>query len=181
MHPKVLALSRHFGVPIKERGCVFHHVFDGKSIATHGSKGEFTDHDLLHEIAHFVVAAPEQRDLPEYGLGYAAIAGELPTVCVVYDYDGPHTPYTYTRDNEGTIQEMMVQLLCIKWGMAYDINPKLSEDKGKDNPLTQNWETYHQKKIFDSIENFEEGWIECNWEALIRLSKLGLLDHLPIP
>lgn len=57
--------------------------------------------DLLHELAHFQVAAPERRFEPDYGLG-----------------DGPETTRTLSRlisGKESQSEEVAVSLLGILW------------------------------------------------------------------
>jgi hypothetical protein len=171
MNPKVQQLANHFGVKLAYRSATGSHVFDGKSIAMSGGstgtyRRDFSDHDLLHDIAHYAVASPEQRDLPEYGLGIARIAGEIYVPNVV-DISGIA---------EATIQEFMVQLLCVLWGRAYGISPELSATPN--DPLLLSWDTYLIVKINDSTHPKCEVYM---WQAIIRLRDNGMLDNLPLP
>lgn len=172
MNSKVQQIADHFGVKLAYRSARNSHVFDGKSIATCGGSGvherQFSDHNLLHEIAHYAVAAPEQRDLPEYGLGYAAIAGETYV---------PNVVDMSRNVVESTIQEFMVQLLCVLWGRAYDISSTLSDEPGE--ILCSNWDNYLILKINQCI-CISDRWISYMWQALIRLKDSGMLDNLPL-
>ena len=103
----------------------------------------------MHEIAHYVVARPEQRDLPEYGLGYVAAAGENCCVGVV-------------DHNESAIQEHMAQLLCVLWGERYGISPALP-----DLLPCMSWQQYLVFKISESIYHMDSP--EYMWEAMIRV------------
>lgn len=72
MNPNLLLLSRMVGVPLSERETSDSHIFDGQSIATRYNGNTLDDAAILHEICHFMAAKPEQRDLPEFGLGHIA-------------------------------------------------------------------------------------------------------------
>lgn len=192
MHSKVLELAKHFGVAFADRNACENHIFDGKTIAIRGGWPDvidencdcvyqdydgperkpriFSDHDLLHEVAHYAVAFPEQRDLPEYGLESVSIAGEdyVPNVVDNIDYSMGYPP-------EATTQEFMAQMLCMIWGKAYGINVALS---GTDN-VYANWNAYEAFK-FKEVSN-HRNWIKCAWKAMIRLDQMGMLRKLPIP
>lgn len=75
--------------------------FDGKQIFC----GGMSEHDILHEVAHWVVARPEQRDLPEFGLGSLG-SDQAP---LVVDPD------------EADTQEKAACLLSAMWAVHYGI------------------------------------------------------------
>jgi hypothetical protein len=170
MHPAILEIAAKVGVPITDRPCDDGHVFDGQSIATHyfpmhwvktGKKykwgypeehlvrsGEparyLLDHDLLHEIMHFAVALPEQRDLPEFGLGYTGSHCQA-FVPEVVDHD------------EALVQEKAAQFLCCYIGSIYGISPNLLEEGPPElkEPF-QSWELYCRFKwTTDKLETEE--------------------------
>jgi hypothetical protein len=156
MHHKISALAEYFGVRLSERSCREGHIYDGRTIALMGSRVPLSDHDLLHEIAHFAVATPGQRLLPEYGLGNATIAGQTWIKAIV-------------SRNEREIQERMCMLLSARWGIAYDISAVFSAA-----PHTiVVWEKY-----IGAYFLFEDPMLM--WEALFRLDGIGLLLLLPI-
>jgi hypothetical protein len=186
MHPIIIPLAKHFGTKIENRNCFENHIYDGKTIAMFGSKGGkplvFSDHDLLHEIAHFAVAAPEQRDLPEYGVGNAYQAGEIYTPSVV---DSKKIDPTFYEDSdfqcedfgeEGQTQEAMVQFLCAKWGIHYNVSPVLSGEDPEKFPVSSTWESYLDYKL----DWLSKNQPEYAWNALFRLEKMGLLSDFPI-
>lgn len=180
MHPVIQKLADHFGVILSDRVCnsVWNeekldyeradHLFDGKTIAKHSRWGTLTDHDLMHEIAHFVCASPEQRDLPEYGLGYVVIHGQSYVPNVV-DMD--------SHMQESNIQEMMTQFLCMKWGMAYGIPTAMAEESYSGFNYAKDWDHYFELKMQEKLA--ESKRIEWGWEALFRLEKMGMLHSLP--
>ena len=61
---KTLKFARKTGIPLRHTpGWAFQ--WDGKRIATHKQ----THSSILHDIAHWCVAAPERRRVKEFGLG----------------------------------------------------------------------------------------------------------------
>lgn len=70
---KIRQLARKWGTSIRKRSCR-DFAFNGKTIAELDSSerpnpSQRTESNLIHDIAHFVVAAPERRTIPEFGLG----------------------------------------------------------------------------------------------------------------
>lgn len=64
------AFAKHLGIRMLDReparhGQDYGAVWNGRTMFT----GEFTTSDLLHEVAHWMVAEPEQRAMVNYGLG----------------------------------------------------------------------------------------------------------------
>jgi hypothetical protein len=182
---KVYELAAHFGVKLADRNAWRSHRYDGKSIALWGRKMapgslryddlELSDHEILHEIAHFVVAAPCQRDLPEYGLGYVGGLGELPCEDVVDDLGFSHTMAFDTA--EGQIQEHMAQFLCWRWGVAYGLSVYMSEYPN----FADSWDQYIATKLREyDDKDFVEKVHQYRWMALFRLDAMGLLRELPI-
>jgi len=175
MHPAIQMLADKFGVRIAERCASDSWQFDGESIATTHRKYTSiihnSDHDLLHEIAHYAVAAPEQRDLPEYGLALAIVPGQ----CYGHfrnpdgTIDGKFSQVAggLVDDDEQKIQEHMAQLLCVHWGMVYGISPVLSSEPSA--RITASWEAYLLYKIDEAGNTF--------WLAMIRLREQGLIEE----
>jgi hypothetical protein len=174
LHPKVVELANQFGVKLANRSCFDSNAFDGETIALAFTKGRwelnedpakdvhiqisshyFSDHEVLHEIAHFVVAEPEQKDLPEYGL-FNILPSTKPNPMVV-------------DEEESNIQECMAQYLCIKWGTEYNITCRFFSEKFTE---SENWESYwNYKHSKEEVERFGNE----KWTALVRLREKGLI------
>lgn len=159
MHPILLELALRFGVEIRNEVHPKGLIFDGKAIHTQVQKwkwddsagnsyGDYVpdgvlqscDHDLLHEVCHFIAAADCQRDLPEFGLGNAGLGPSGPKSAIpnVLDLDGVHL---------ATVQEHTVQLLCVYLGAKHNISPELSEQPGW--PATATWTDYCEHKLHE--------------------------------
>lgn len=175
MHPKVQEIADHFGVILSHRpfpptqnydDLVRFPMYDGKSIATMGAN----DHDVLHEIGHWVAAEPEQKDLPEFGLGTPFYG--TPVGCVAHREDTTFPAVVDVEDAE--VQEMMSWFLCVLWGQAYGIPSVLRMHPG----YGDTWEMYLDRKLnkerFYTTEQ-EENFVRRMWIALIRLDQRGLL------
>lgn len=78
MNIKLINYAKVYGVIIEERNATGSYIWNGKTIANHYNKWNdwdglfkkeyFPDEQLAHEIAHWIVAKPWQRELPEYGM-----------------------------------------------------------------------------------------------------------------
>lgn len=174
MHPAVLRLAEHFGVGFSAHVAFTRQVYHGKTrtIALRFSKrGKIhhqTDHDLLHDIAHFAVASEEQRNLPEFGFGFGSFIGER-----------QHGEHIGSRADDD-LQEAMAQFLCIKWGRTYGISPQLSGEKPETFP---DWQVYLNSKtdaIWEGYQEHTEKYYGNKWEALVCLKVAGWLDELPV-
>lgn len=68
---KIRQLANKWGTKIRKRHCR-DYAFNGRTIAEFQDEALLrrrTESNLIHDIAHFVVAAPERRTMPEFGLG----------------------------------------------------------------------------------------------------------------
>lgn len=74
LSPALLKFVEHLNtkgnkIKLKYRFSFDSWVYDGDSISTYEDyKKPYTDHDILHEIGHYVAAHPDQLLFPEYGL-----------------------------------------------------------------------------------------------------------------
>ena len=69
---KIYQLARKWGTRIYKRSCAGSFSYNGKTIALysdHNKSKQRSTSDIIHDIAHFVVATPKRRKLPEFGLG----------------------------------------------------------------------------------------------------------------
>ena len=187
MHPAIEMLATKYGIKIAERCASDSFVFDGETLATWYCKGgrafvdpfdgqaypegehiRYTDHDLLHEIAHFVVAEPCQKDLPEYGL-FVGIGNEGIRSYANAEFQKLLPDYQGLVDSkEQDIQEYMVHFLCAYWGQKYGISPKFSSHP--ESATGASWEAYLLYKTNEYNERFVE--TEQSWKALFRLQEM---------
>lgn len=195
MHPKVKQLADRFGVVLSNRICFSVErglpedykpefaMYDGKSLATRirfaNRVFEKDDHGLMHDIAHYAVALPVQRELPEFGLGTPAYGQPLG----ITDRWGYEAIPSVIEPDESEIQEHMAQFLCVLWGKAYGISPRMMESPS----YVSDWDEYFKKKSYaehrrwlDELPSvLEFGWKRV-WRSLIRLREDGWMQ-LPIP
>ena len=179
MHPVIQQLAQRYGIVLEDRCCGGHDlkqpVWNGKTLATKHLQAKYdsitdqyqfsevplSDHDFLHEIGHWVVAAPEQKDLPEYGLGAVAFS----------TYHFAHECPEVVDHKEATIQEFLTQLLCVYWGKKYNLSHLLSSEPEWD---IGSWDNYLNYKIREVVllNRGDHGQVENFWTALIRFQTL---------
>lgn len=83
MIDKIKQLAKKHGTKISSRTCYKDCAFNGKTIALYEDgttrgvqyRKRRSDSNLIHDIAHFVVAAPERKVMPEFGLGPSPDSG----------------------------------------------------------------------------------------------------------
>lgn len=147
--------------------------YDGDSIALmkHGKiekEGEiydevnYTEHDILHEIAHWIVASNEQRLFPEYGLALGIVDQyALGTYKDgIRDQNGILTSEAYSSDifdgfldkEEQELQEFVTQKITIFLGRLFNVESNLSDWKGT-------WDQYEDFKQ-DSLNKESIEFIE---------------------
>jgi hypothetical protein len=79
---QVLAIASFEGIPTSPRNPHETYMWNGKDIGTSPKDipGFLTDADpngsLVHEMCHYLVAPPERRIFPEYGLGWSGLTRE---------------------------------------------------------------------------------------------------------
>lgn len=154
LSPAIRSLADQVGVEIGARCANKSYYFDGKSIADHyfkttwsdfledyvidpSKKVNLLDHDILHEICHFIVAEPIQRNLPEFGLGNLGLGCyDIISAPQVVDSDD------FLRKN-CLIQEYTTQQLCVMLGRRLKISVDLAQSLG----YAHSWDNYEQKKL----------------------------------
>jgi len=158
MSDSVRDLAARHGVSLRNQLTWRKQIYDGKGIALWWYNRNrkqvlpLSDHDIAHDIAHHVVAAPEQRDLPEYGLGNPfAVFGETFTVRVV-------------DDEECEIQEYLAQRLTCLWGQRYGFQFLLSSEPGWE---IRSWEEYGAYKNQLLIESGRLDQVEQRWQEVL--------------
>lgn len=171
LSPQVRNFAKLIGVPLARRHVFRRYVWDGETLGTffydRKSRGflPISDHSILHELCHYVVAAPEQRDLPEYGLGsvYSMRNQTRKTVVVVGD------PAAEFANNESERQEVLTQHLCMILGPLFNISPVFSETP--DWSGGKCWKDYEEEKRKDFRGD------SLSWEAF-RLEAKEIAERL---
>ncbi len=177
----VALIADKLGVQIVDRDATATWQYDGHDTANHhtntcsGAKVNFTEAELLHELAHFAVAEPVQREFPEYGLmmgvghgGYGPKGGEFRDDAGAIRYGVRCTTEGLVDKSEQNHQEFMVWVLTAHWGIKYQI-PCNFPDASEIN----SWEEYfHYKVVLDHGDVPAPHILEGHWIALIAASKL---------
>lgn len=196
-HPEVIEISKKLGLPIVERDSWETWMFDGRTLANHRCVTDCFDENgqittpfstriyyeytaLLHELGHFLAAASDQRDLPEFGLmmgresgyGYGPYGGEFRNLDGTLRYSPGNLIFRtmggLVDSPEDHIQEKIAQLLTIYWAGKYNIPCIHSEW-----PAMDSWDKYFEYKFKHSNGgSLKESDVVLNWEALIRFSQL---------
>ena len=173
LHEAVINLANQLGIKLADRNASESWMYDGHSIALwkYTASGpdywvDFTEHDILHELGHYVAAAPEQRDLPEFGLEWGAVVSDAlgprdgtyrsPDGSVLFkcsSYKGRWNVMSLVLDKEEEeIQEFMAQQFCILVGARLGLSPLLA---GEEHDCFNSWESYRlflEKANSDSAE-----------------------------
>lgn len=154
----VLQIAELLGIKLVDRDAALTWIYNGQDIAlwytrnlwfddeSTRKKVYFTDHDILHELCHWIVADECQRDLPEYGLSPA------PNDVNAYgEFRLPNGDVDYTNPYDGVVdmsdqidQEIRTQQLCIGLGLLFNIPSKLGEDA---QGIDKNWRSYYRYKV----------------------------------
>ena len=153
------------GCPIESRNASNSWVFDGKTIASYydwngnGNFTDYSDHDFLHEVLHYVVAEECQRDLPEYGLkiGITSSQSYGPKGGEFRDRNGTIRLSFYANDmmdglvdkDEQDAQEVACWILAIKLGPLFGYSPRMSDEKPPG--ITDTWAKYRMAKRQQSM------------------------------
>jgi hypothetical protein len=151
---QALAVARHFGVPLHPPGTRSGFNWDGSAL-----DGETEAYVILHEVAHFVLAPPERRQLIDFGLGPGPDTRER----VAAEHAAMLPPI------EREIDEAEASLLGILWEAALG-QPALASF------LDQNW-----------LEGLQRSAAAHFIDILARLRRRGfsdaavLLEEVPQP
>lgn len=165
--PVVKAIADHYGITIADRVCgggnILKPCYDGTTIASQwcefsrnydqGGRCSFTqrivdltDHDLLHEIAHWVVGEPEQRTIPDFGMGP-----------VVFGTSDIFTQQVEIGYHERLQQEMTCWLVGEHWGRRHNLPATLSFEPS----YAPSWDEFQQKKA-EQGKQFGEWWVRAH-------------------
>lgn len=174
VHPEVRELASHVGMTLAMRHTWRRPIWDGETLGLFFYNRHvkqfmpLTDHDILHEICHYMAAKDYQRDLPEYGLGYVSA------------FHGSQTYNPNVVDDfgyESEAQEMSTWIMCCMLGPHMGISSLMGEQrKGFFSSSTQGWDTYFRYKL-DEVQQYHRFKItlgELQERAFKALREFGL-------
>ncbi len=181
MHAELLKFAAHYGVPLSDRSCYRSFMWDGKTLATHrqtetwddvGDKPTaisdpipIDDFTMAHEIAHWVVADPVEREFPEWASAIGIVDGYANGGLSLDQFktweqfsmafDGP------LSKEEQNHRELCADFLAVSWCDRLGI------------PVKDEWRPIN--KVIDSLAKESAGGysIENGWKALIWLREHG--------
>lgn len=102
---KAVALAARFGIPTLDEDPAVAFSWDGHAIRTRSETSV-----VFHEIAHWQIAPPARRGLPDFGVGAGPETGRIK------DADAAACVDAKTREEE----ENLSSLLGILWEVEYD-------------------------------------------------------------
>lgn len=163
-------LAESYGVPLSDRSCYNSHIWNGKTLALNfqrevwddegerllfvGDPQPLPDFDLAHEIAHWVVANPVEREFPEYGGDWLTYSP--------YIANGGLTGGELAKNWEGVLnreeqnfREACADFLGVYWCDIFGIEVK------------EEW------RPINKYSNYTGKLYEVGWEAIIWLRKEG--------
>lgn len=183
-HEIIRQVAKKYGVRLGERSCYHSYVWNGEDLALFYTKELWDDEyefagldptlypigedQLLHEIAHHVVADKLEREFPEFGMDlmnwgpYYITGGREPPFNENWEAD-PHWRGVLTRE-EQDFREAFADLLGCYWCDQYGI--PVHE---KAYPTYKYVQPY-QGDIIPEVSMHEHGW-----RAIIRLREMGLI------
>ncbi len=146
---EAIAWARQCGLPVHPDGTICEFNWDGQALDP-GTEA----YVILHEIAHFLLAPPERRTLPDFGLGPGPDTR---------DRDAARRAQTLTLA-ESEADEAAASLIGILWEAQLG-HPALASF------LDQNW-----------LEGLERGLAAGHFEEVIsKVGNLGLAAPHPSP
>jgi hypothetical protein len=146
---EAVAWAREYGVPVHPDGAICDFNWDGEALDP-GTEA----YVILHEVAHFLLAPPARRALPDFGLGPGPDTR---------DRDTAQRAQTLTLA-ESEADEAAASLIGILWEAQLG-HPALASF------LDQNW-----------LEGLERGVAAGHFEAIVsKVEKLGLAAPRPNP
>lgn len=181
---RILDLISELGIPFKiaDRDSTDSWMWNGTDLARTKCEGRTLRSDeILHEICHWLVADPDAREFPEFGLIPGIVDpyawGSASDGFASYDAKMYYGNGFFTME-ENTTQEIATQMLSIVLGLKYSIKfnwPGLD--------MVTNWSQYLNFK-FDSEWTDSDFPEQCKIHALSR-AKLVLkefnLENLILP
>lgn len=186
LHPQLQTIVERFGIPISNRSCHNGYMWDGKTLATYYQKETWDENFntllslsepipigdawIAHELAHWVVASPTEREFPEYGCTIGVVpfgaSGGLRWDNIKWGSAQWKTQESLQEGvltrKEQNFRECCADLLGTYWCDCFEIPVKDDE-----RPIN---------KIIASITDFNSAYsIEEGWQAIIWLRERNLI------
>lgn len=181
MHSGLREIANRFQAPLSDRSCLNGYIYDGKTIATNFQKETWDDNCkkvlsvsdplpipddwMAHEIAHWVVADPTEREFPEYGcalgiVGFGAYPLKFQGVAESLEYKRLESlAEGLLQKEEQEFREHCADFLAVHWCDQLGI-PVIEEGRPINKFLSPKYEHYR---------------IEDGWKAIIWLRERGLI------
>lgn len=134
LDPRIRDLAADLGVDLSTAPPGRGYQWDGRSIAT----GGVHDADVLHDIAHWLVAAKRRRQLPEFGLG--------PSPSAHAQHTQRHLSYQFAQD-----EESMASLLGIAWERRLGMDWKDTVMEHGWRPMDSTMDRDHRRRMFRAL------------------------------
>lgn len=140
-----------FSIVLEDRDSSESWCFNGKTIALRHGEKYYKDHDLLHEIGHFIASSSDQREFPEFGLALGIadpLAWGLPSEGLrnnkgeIYFEFASQVQEGLIDSKEQDIQEHLAQKISIFFGSSLGFSTDLLAEKDS----MGSWEDYEKMK-----------------------------------
>lgn len=171
LSPKLLAFvdqlnkNSNCNIILRDRCSSDSWVYDGTSIALRKNHFKiYLDHDILHEVGHYVFAHPDQLLFPEYGLALGLVdpvafgprSGEFRDGIGRLKHENINNVYFgLIPDVEQNFQEILSQFFCLDFGPKLELNAQLYNEHQK-----MSWETYYTYKESGFTEEIKSRYYE---------------------
>lgn len=127
MHYFAKSKIQEYNIPTSNRSCYKNFMWDGKTLALTCHKlidnklieYKLSTLEILHEIAHFVVASEKERSYPEYGCGYLFLHGANGNLHSKSSEAELHKSYGILSPMEQDIKETAADLLSCYWAVKH--------------------------------------------------------------
>lgn len=160
MEKLIQALHKNgFPIKLENRRSSDSWTYNGDSIAIFRDTKRYTDHDILHEIGHYLAATPDQRLFPEFGLALGiadGMAWGLPSDGLRNQDGVLHFDFCkqiadgLISSHEQNIQEFLAQKIAIFFGRFLNCAADLLEES------FNSWDDYESMKENSWKDDFEE-------------------------
>lgn len=116
-----------------------------------------TSHDVLHELAHYLIADETQREFPEFGLDWGiAVPSALGPLGSAYRTTEGVPTWTYEQagcmrlvdPGEAILQEFFAQQFCVAFGSKYGVPSQMESNTES---IFDTWSGYFAYKMAEVL------------------------------